>query len=421
MAGFFDGLQEKMMNPLFLGGASLLSGEGMSGAMRGMQMGSALAQQRKQQADEEARKAQFQGLLADPAMAQKLPPEYLRLAQMAGPEAGIGMLAKRMDPMNDIAQKKAEAELGMMPLEGDYKRALIAKMQSEAAGGGELPSNIKEWNAFQKMTPDQRQQYLVMKRSIPYLDTGTGYTQPNAADPTAAPRVIPKDIAGAEAQKVYGRETAEGQMQLPKTATALQQYEATDQVVNKAIDDAVMLASKDMTTGFAGGVMRNVPGSNAYDLKARLAPIKANLGFDKLQNIRDNSPTGGALGQVAVQELEMLQSTFASLDQAQSQEQFVAGLNEIKGIRAKFKELKRQAYERDVARFGAGNVPNPGTGAGQPQGVGPGRSAASPSSPAGLPSQAVQMLMSDPSPEAMKEFDDVFGQGAAMRVLGNGR
>ena len=74
MAGFFDDLQEKMMNPLFLGGASLLSGEGMSGAMRGMQMGSALAQQRKQQADEEARKQQFQGLLADPAMAQKLPP-----------------------------------------------------------------------------------------------------------------------------------------------------------------------------------------------------------------------------------------------------------------------------------------------------------------------------------------------------------
>ena len=417
MAGFFDDLQEKMMNPLFLGGASLLSGEGMSGAMRGMQMGSALAQQRKQQADEEARKQQFQGLLADPAMAQKLPPEYLQLAQMAGPEAGIGMLAKRMDPMADLERKKAEAELGMMPLEGDYKRAQIAKMRADAANGGEDPSNIREWNRYQQMTPEQQQQYLNLKRSIPYLDTGTGFTQPNVVDPAAQPRVIQKDLAGAEAQKVIGRETAEGQMQLPKTATALQQYEATDAVVNTAIDDAVTLAGKGWTTGLSGGVMRNIPGSNAYDLKARLAPIKANLGFDKLQNIRDNSPTGGALGQVAVQELEMLQSTFASLDQAQSQEQFVAGLNEIKSIRSTFRELKRQAYERDVARFGAGNVPNPDAGASTVQNIGPGRSAA----PAGPPQQAIGILRQDPSPAAMQEFDDVFGPGAAMRVLGNGR
>jgi hypothetical protein len=35
-----------------------------------------------------------------------------------------------------------------------------------------------------------------------------------------------------------------------------------------------------------------------------------------------------------------------------------------------------------------------------------------------LPNEAVEMLRSDPSPEAMQEFDEIFGPGAAQRVLG---
>lgn len=36
----------------------------------------------------------------------------------------------------------------------------------------------------------------------------------------------------------------------------------------------------------------------------------------------------------------------------------------------------------------------------------------------GIPSDAVQELMADPSPEAQAEFDEIFGPGAAQRVLG---
>ena len=57
---------------------------------------------------------------------------------------------------------------------------------------------------------------------------------------------------------------------------------------------------------------------------------QANLGFAELQAMRQASPTGGALGQVAVQELDMLQSTLASLNQSQSPEQLRSSLNEVK-------------------------------------------------------------------------------------------
>lgn len=67
-------------------------------------------------------------------------------------------------------------------------------------------------------------------------------------------------------------------------------------------------------TGFIGGFAKYIPGSNAYVLDRTLETVKANLGFDALQEMRDNSPTGGALGQVAVQELNRLEAAVSALD-----------------------------------------------------------------------------------------------------------
>ena len=82
------------------------------------------------------------------------------------------------------------------------------------------------------------------------------------------------------------------------------------------------------TAGF-GAINKNIPATDARNLDAKLTTIKANLGFDRLQQMRDMSPTGGALGQVAVQELVALQSTVASLDQAQSPAELRRALGKI--------------------------------------------------------------------------------------------
>lgn len=75
-----------------------------------------------------------------------------------------------------------------------------------------------------------------------------------------------------------------------------------------------------------GSLLSMIPGSSAKDLDATITTIKANIGFDRLQRMRAESPTGGALGQVAVQELVALQSTIANLDQSQSTDQFKANM-----------------------------------------------------------------------------------------------
>jgi hypothetical protein len=82
-------------------------------------------------------------------------------------------------------------------------------------------------------------------------------------------------------------------------------------------------------TAGMGSKLSGIPTTDARDLAADLETIKANLGFQQLQEMRRQSPTGGALGNVSERELTALQSSLTSLDQAQSPEQLRRHLNEI--------------------------------------------------------------------------------------------
>jgi hypothetical protein len=84
------------------------------------------------------------------------------------------------------------------------------------------------------------------------------------------------------------------------------------------------------TAGLMGAATSWVPQTKAKDLSKVLQSIKANIGFDRLQRMREESPTGGALGQVAVQELNFLQSVEGSLDQDQSPQQLKDTLRQIR-------------------------------------------------------------------------------------------
>jgi len=84
-----------------------------------------------------------------------------------------------------------------------------------------------------------------------------------------------------------------------------------------------------MTTGFVGSVLKRFGGTGALDVDQLGETIRANIGFDRLQRMRDESPTGGALGQVAVQELEALQASLGSLNTSQSSDQLLRNLERL--------------------------------------------------------------------------------------------
>jgi len=84
------------------------------------------------------------------------------------------------------------------------------------------------------------------------------------------------------------------------------------------------------TTGVPGAIVGLVPGTRSFNLQETLDAIKANLSFDKLQEMRDMSPTGGALGQVSERELAQLERTVGSLNQKQDQKQLLKNLQRVR-------------------------------------------------------------------------------------------
>jgi hypothetical protein len=105
------------------------------------------------------------------------------------------------------------------------------------------------------------------------------------------------------------------------------------------------------TTGLTGAISA-IPGSKSYTLRKDIDTIKANIGFDELQAMRESSPTGGALGQVAVQELNSLQSTLGSLDPNQDEATLRTNLNNIYKHYSNWKDAVQKAQESAPAPQG---------------------------------------------------------------------
>lgn len=119
-------------------------------------------------------------------------------------------------------------------------------------------------------------------------------------------------------------------------------------------------------TGVTGAVVGATPilkaGSTRADLEALLSTIRANIGFDRLQRMRKESPTGGALGQVAVQELLALQATMGSLDLNQSPDFLIRSLNQILQDYQTNMELLYREYSPEVlAEYGFGEADEAGS------------------------------------------------------------
>ncbi len=101
------------------------------------------------------------------------------------------------------------------------------------------------------------------------------------------------------------------------------------------------------TTGVVGGVMSNIDQTTAGALKNRLQTIKANIGFDKLQAMREASPTGGALGQVSEFENRLLQSVFGSLEQSQKSTDILYNLQRLQSM---YERIINEGIPDDEAR-----------------------------------------------------------------------
>jgi hypothetical protein len=141
-------------------------------------------------------------------------------------------------------------------------------------------------------------------------------------------------------------------LETPKT-----DYKAGPTIVEDNIFRALdIIKESPRTTTGMGSYLSNIPGTDAKSLKERLASIKANIGFDYLQAMREASPTGGALGNVSDKELQGLQSVFGSLEQSLDDAELTYNLN-----------LLNYTYNNVIHGEGNHNVLDPRKGGSSPQ------------------------------------------------------
>jgi hypothetical protein len=101
------------------------------------------------------------------------------------------------------------------------------------------------------------------------------------------------------------------------------------QSFQKSLRDVVPLINSS-TVGLGGFIAAFVPGTPAYRLKSVIDNyIGGNIAFDALQDMRVNSPTGGALGNVAIEELRALKQSAGNLDPGAGEESLRRGVLDV--------------------------------------------------------------------------------------------
>lgn len=210
----------------------------------------------------------------------------------------------------------------IVPLGGSKTDTLSEEAEAQKARiAGAGATNMTITNAGNAAPiPD----YPKLDKGFMYLRGPDGQVQLNEDGlPTVAP--IPGGPADIEAEKI---EEAEASKKVLADRSGNVVVQDIDRALDMINDEGGVLPE----TGLAGGLASALPGTDAYNVGQLIATVKANTGFDKLQAMRDASPTGGALGQVSEHENILLQAAMGNLDQSQDKQQLIDNMNRVRNI-----------------------------------------------------------------------------------------
>lgn len=99
--------------------------------------------------------------------------------------------------------------------------------------------------------------------------------------------------------------------------------------IKLAVDTLQMSREQFGASGFGHGLTEKVSGLPAATVAANLNTLGGNEAFRALAEMRANSPTGGALGNVTENELKMLRNSAAQIDPSSDDATFQSGLKHL--------------------------------------------------------------------------------------------
>lgn len=250
-----------------------------------------------------------QSLLQDAATIRKLnePTDFERMVRAAGIQPGT-------PEAQALARRKLDKDVYIAPTEA-----------------GQLPADVRTAQWYASATPEQRAAY----------DKATGKGAMTAYQSAQL------EIAQSKEQRDAEKATAEKEAVARALQSAMSGAEESYRLVSDAVGRARGLTSATSTG--VGSLIDKLPLTDARALANEVNTIKANLGFDRLRQMREESKTGGALGQVAVKELERLESAVAGLDTGLSAPKVREQLSRIQTHYDKWLLARRDAAKSEGA------------------------------------------------------------------------
>lgn len=222
-----------------------------------------------------------------------------------------------------IQRKRAGAgEYGLTPIWGtdaDGNPAFIQPGKSGEAVQGKLPPGFK------------------IARDPIKVDAGTHFIlmDPQTRQPVGS---VPKDVEGKGAAEARGTERGKAQINLPTVLAK------TDQSI-KMIDDLISHPGRETATGLSGQFdPRNyIRGTDAKNFSIRTKQLQGRAFLEAFENLKG----GGAISEVEGAKAEQ---AIARLDTAQSDEEYLTALRELRDI---------LLIGKQNAMIKAGMLPNP--------------------------------------------------------------
>jgi len=241
-----------------------------------------------------------------------------------------------------------------------YKSGLAKTARDQAiedeerrrAAGREDYQFQQEHKAFRPVRP-------VPGRDVPFPADVAEQRRVEAGTRAAASRPTPEELGQAETAKAQARASVKKASLRPKAEAALTAFRRKQGTLRSTIEAAKQQVS-GWATGWGAALLGELPQTEAFNLQRTLDTIRANVGFDRLQEMRDNSPTGGALGQVSEMENRLLQATEGSLDPRQNAEQLLSNLDKIMALYEAVKAEKEAAFQADYDAGDGGALAVPG-------------------------------------------------------------
>lgn len=336
---------------------------------------------RQRQADEYLAKVSDLFAQNNTPLTPETAQQGLAFALRSGDKNAIEMMSKTVQAMREKAAYEQErSRLGLGAPGATVGREQVQNMlmspnpqivEQGKALMGTLPKEPTPAAPPQLLPPDVEAQHIRIAREsrplpqpreqqpqapVAVVDPTTNKTVYVSREEALAKRMTP----AAAVEGLTSKERQNREAKYPQATAAVKTFESTTDTLVKDLQRLASHPGLDSITGFAAGRLPGITPAGR-EAEALFDKIVARGGFQELMNMRNQSPTGGALGNVSNEEGRRLQAAFAALDRRQdapSVRKAVAdAIEQLQGAKARVRDAYDMTYEY---RQGGGAAPAAG-------------------------------------------------------------